>query len=412
MKISCFSHYFSPEIGAPSARIYDMSQQWLSADHTVDVVTCFPNHPKGKVYPNYELKKYLSEKMDGINVHRNWTYIAANVGFAKKTLGHLSFWPSARIHSEKYLNNPDVTVGTSPTFFAAMAASGAAKRQNVPFIMDVRDLWPAVFVELGVIKNKWIIALLEKWEMALYNQATKIVTVTDSFRENLIDRGIPEQKVHSIPNGADTDFWLPSSNLNKLRQELKLQDKFVVLYIGAHGISHALMKIIESAEQLQNEKEIHFLFVGAGAEKPLLVDRVKSLNLNNVSFHEPVPKEEVADYYAMADVCLVPLRNIPLFDTFIPSKMFEIMAMQRPVIGSVGGEAADILTRSGGAVVVPPEDSGAISEAICLLKADPESCRLMGERGRVFVEKNYSRKILADKYIDVMNEAIQEWKMG
>ncbi len=408
MNISCFSHYFTPEIGAPSARIYDMSQKWLSEGHSVDVVTCFPNHPKGKVYNNYTLQRYLCEQLNGITVHRNWTYIAANVGFVKKTLGHFTLWPSARIHSEKNLNYPDVTIGTSPTFFAAMAASGAARRRNIPFIMDVRDLWPAVFVELGVVKNRWIIGLLEKWEMSLYHQATKIVTVTEAFRNDLIARGIPPNKVHTIHNGADTDFWQPRAHANQLRRKLNLQDKFIALYIGAHGISHALGKVLDSAVQLQHIQDIHFLFVGTGAEKTMLVEKAQSANLKNVTFHDPVPKEDVADFYAMADVCLVPLRNIPLFDTFIPSKMFEIMAMERPIIGSVRGESAGILSSSGGAVVVSPEDSEAVANALCALRDNPEQRRLMGEHGRLFVEKYYSRKILAAKYVEVMREAIQE----
>ncbi|MCI5137643.1 MAG: glycosyltransferase WbuB [Candidatus Electrothrix sp. AR1] len=410
MNIACFSHYFTPEIGAPSARFHDMSRQWLSEGHSVDIITCFPNHPKGRVYPGYTQKRYQHEQIDGINVHRNWTYLATNTGFLKKTLGHFSLWPSAHFNSEKYLNKLDVTVGTSPTFFAAMAASGAARRRDIPFVMDVRDLWPAVFVELGVVKSRGVIRLLEKWELSLYRQATRIVTVTESFRSNLINRGVPASKVHTIPNGADTDYWLPKHGSSRLRNSLNLQDKFIALYIGAHGIAHALGRIIEAADRIQHIKDIHFLFVGAGAEKSMLIQQAKSLNLQNVTFHDSVPKEKVADFYAMSDVCLVPLRDIPLFETFIPSKMFEIMSIERPIIGSVRGEAADILNRSKAAVVVPPEDSKAIADAVCTLRNNPNRRHVMGQNGRIFVKEHYSRKALAAKYIEVMREAIEEYK--
>lgn len=408
MNIACFTHYFTPEIGAPSARIYDMSIQWLAQGHGVDVVTCFPNHPEGVLYPGYTIQKYQYEKLDGIHVHRNWTYIAANIGLIRKTVGHLSLWPSCRIHSDKYLHDPDITIGTSPTFFAAMAASGAARRLQIPFIMDIRDLWPAVFVDLGIIRNRLIIRILEKWEMSLYRQATKIVTVTEAFRQNLVGRGIPAKKIHTIPNGADTDFLQPRDHEHQLRNKLNLRHKFIVLYIGAHGISHGLINILDCAERLRDIGDIHFMFVGTGAEKKMLVAKRRSKNLSNVTFHEPVTKKEVPDFYAMADVCLVPLRNIPLFDSFIPSKMFEIMAIGRPIIGSVRGEAADILSRSGGALVVKPEDSEALANAIIALRNDPDKRRLMCKNGRQFVVKYYSRKILATKYLDVMHKAIQE----
>src|SRR5215216_1489926 len=185
MNIAYYSHYFMPEIGAPSARIYDLSRQWLALGHTVQVVTCFPNHPLGKLYSGYKSGIYMREEIDGIDVHRHWTYITPNKGFVKKTVGHISYLPSARLLSNRRLVKPDVAIGTSPTFFAAMAARSIAKVRRIPFIMEVRDLWPAIFVELGVLRNPRLIRLLEKWELALYGQATKVVTVTEAFRRNL-----------------------------------------------------------------------------------------------------------------------------------------------------------------------------------------------------------------------------------
>ncbi|MCA9951988.1 MAG: glycosyltransferase family 4 protein [Anaerolineales bacterium] len=410
MNITYYSHYFSPEIGAPSARIYDLSQQWLHANHHVSVVTCFPNHPTGQLYPGYTLSRYMYENIDDIHVHRNWSYITANKGFIKKTLGHISFWLSAALSSKKQVANTDVVIGTSPTFFAAMGAIGLAQKEKIPFIMEVRDLWPAIFVELGVLKNRQIIAMLERWEMWMYKRATKIVTVTNAFRENLIARGIPAEKIYTIPNGADINYWQPSPASPTLRQKLNLTDRFVVLYIGAHGISQALSHILDSAALLQTTPNIQFLFVGAGAEKEMLIQRTQQLGLSNVTFHDSVTKEEVKDFYALADVCLIPLRDIPLFDTFIPSKMFEIMSMARPIIGSVRGEPANILQASGGALVVPPEDSQAIADAILALYQQPNLCEDLGQNGRKYVSNHYSRQQLALKYIDVLESAVTQMK--
>jgi hypothetical protein len=410
MNIAYYSHYFAPEIGAPSARIYDLARQWLALGHRVQVVTCFPNHPVGKMYPGYRSRPYMHEHLDGIDVHRHWTYVTPNEGFIKKTLGHVSYLPSALLLSTRRLEEPDVVIGTSPTFFAAMAAAGAAARRRRPFIMEVRDLWPAVIVELGVLRNPYMIRALERLELALYARATRIVTVTESFRRSLIERGIPAAKVFTIPNGADVEFWQPTEAAARLRRRLELEDRFVVLYIGAHGISHALSRLLESAEQLRAQTKIHFLFVGEGAEKELLVRRAQEAGLKNVQFLDPVAKDQVREFYALADVCLVPLRDIPLFDTFIPSKMFEIMAMAKPIVGSLRGEAADILRRSGCGVVVEPEDSRAVAQAILRLYHRPDEAQAMGVAGRRFVVEHYSRRSLAASYMRVLEEAVREYR--
>lgn len=410
MNIIYYSHYFTPEIGAPSARIHDLSKEWIASGHPVQVVTCFPNHPSGRLYPDYERRMYMEESLDGIRVHRHWTFITPNKGFIKKTMGHISFWPSAVLLSNPRLEPFDVAIASSPTFFAAFSGVSASKKYKVPFVMEIRDLWPAIFIDLGVIRNRQVIRLLEKLEIYLYRQATSIVTVTEAFKNNLIDRGIPPQKIYTIPNGADVEYWKPLNDPADLREKLGLKDSFVVLYIGAHGISHALGRVLESAIELRDQKKIFFLFVGEGAEKAELVRKAKELNLRNVFFHEAVDKESVRRFYTLADVCLVPLRNIPLFDSFIPSKMFEIMAMKRPIVGSVRGEAADILRQSKGALVLEPENPRAIAESILYLYRHKDERETMGQEGRKFVVENYSRRSMARKYLEVLSEAVDLYK--
>ena len=402
MKIAYYSHYFTPEIGAPSARIYDLAQEWLRRGHEVSVATCFPNHPTGEIFPGYKHGWYLRESLAGIDVHRHWTYVTPNKGFVKKSIGHISFYPSVLLSASK-MPRADVYVGTSPTFFAAMAAERLARRRKKPFVMEVRDLWPAIFIELGVLKNRQAIAMLEKLELGLYRRAARVVTVTESFRENLIARGVPDEKVWTIPNGANTEFWLDHREGAALRERLQLQNKFVVLYIGAHGISQALTAILRAAERLRDLPEVQFLFVGEGAEKEKLLQYAREHRVANVTFLDPVGKDEVRAFYSLADVCLVPLRDIPLFSTFIPSKMFEILSMSTPIVASVRGEAASILERSGGAMVVPPEDADALAQAIRELARDASRRAAMGERGRQFIIDHYSRAALASKYLEMMS---------
>jgi len=409
MKIAYYSHYFTPEIGAPSARILDFGRQWLDAGHHVSVVTCFPNHPVGKLYPGYRKGLYLRETLDGIDVHRHWTYITPNRGFFRKAIGHASFFPSALLFSNRHLRVPEVAIGTSPTFFAAMAAAAMARRNRIPFVMEVRDLWPAIFVELGVVRNRHLIRLLEKWELWLYRQATKVITVTGSFRDNIICRGIPAEKVATVPNGADIEFWTPAPTMVDVRKHLGLEESFVVLYIGAHGISQGLSSVLGCAALLRDRKDIRFVFVGEGAEKEELVRQAHHEELKSVLFLDPTDRHGTRDYYAAADICLVPLRNIRLFDAFIPSKIFEIMAMGRPILGALRGEAADILSKSGGAAVVEPENSGGMAEAIRVLANSPDRVREMGTEARRFVVANYSRRTLAQQYLQELRNAIDRF---
>jgi glycosyltransferase involved in cell wall biosynthesis len=413
MRIAVYSHYFLPEIGAPSARIGDFAGQWIQQGHEVHVATCFPNHPTGIVYPGYKVSRYMHEVVSGVQVHRSWTYLTPNKGIVKKTIGHASLWLSAKLNATRRMPRPDCVIGTSPTFFAAMAARDCARRHRVPFIMEVRDLWPAIFVDLGIVRSPTLIRALELWEMSLYRSADHIVTVTDAFRSNLIDRGIESTKITAITNGADTDFWrLKDEGARSLRNVLGLEGKFVVLYIGAHGISQGLMAILRAAEHLKGQRDVVILFVGEGADKEKLLAESKRLALDNVRFLDPVGKEKVRDYYSMADLCLVPLRDIPLFDTFIPSKMFEIMAVGRPILGSVRGEAAEILRRSGAAVVVQPEDDKALAESLLQLKLDVKRRAKMGDAGRSFVALHYSRKLLGERYLEVMTCALPRRQTG
>jgi glycosyltransferase involved in cell wall biosynthesis len=397
MDIVVYSHYFVPEIGAPSARIHDLAQEWIRAGHSASVVTCFPNHPTGRLYAGYDAGCYMHETVDGIGVHRIWSYVTPNRGIVKRTIGHVSFLASSLAIRSRTIGPADVVIGTSPTLFAAIAAERAARRRHIPFVMEVRDLWPALFADLGILRNRTLLGALEKLELWLYRQARGIVTVTESFRQNLISRGVPAEKIVTIPNGADLAFWR-SSLANPTTT-----GKFTVLYIGAHGISQGLSAIVDAAVLLRDLADVEIVFVGEGADKPAIVEKARSLALTNVRFLDSVDKAGVRDHYAAADVCLVPLRDIPLFSTFIPSKMFEILAMGRPIVASLCGEAADILSRSGAAVIVPPEDSGAIANAIRALRGR-EDREEMGARGHRFVEEHYSRRALAARYAEFLEE--------
>ena len=308
----------------------------------------------------------------------------------------------AVLQATPHLRGSDVLIASSPTLFAVVAAWLISLRLRVPFVFEVRDLWPAIFVDLGVIRSRFVIFCLERLELFLYGRASAVVTVTRAFAADIARRGIPQGKLHVVPNGVDLEAFQPGPADPVLRRRLGFGDELLVLYCGAHGISHALSRVLDVAARLRSDPRVRFLLVGEGAEKEMLVARARELQLDNVSFHDSVPREEVPALYRIADVCLVPLRAVPLFRSFIPSKVFEILACGRPVLASLEGEAAEILRASGAAVVVPPEDVDALSAALTRLAAEPGLRAQLAARGRPYVAGHFDRRGLAARYVEIL----------
>lgn len=407
LKILIVTHYYPPEIGAPQARLSEMAQIWKEEGHDVSVLTCFPNHPTGEIPKDYQGQKSMVEVIKGIRIKRCWVYATPNKGFLKKLINHLSFMVTAVIQGHREAKGVDIIIGSSPTFFSIISVYILSMMYRIPFVFEVRDLWPAIFKELDIIKNKTVLAGLESIELFLYRKASLVVPVTDAFADDIESRGIPKEKIAVFKNGVNIDVFSPKPYPESLAKELRLENKFIVLYIGAHGISHALDTILYSAQKLKDHLNIHFLFVGEGAEKAQLQNLKEKLELTNVTFLPGQDKEKVADFYAMMDIGLVPLRNIPLFKSFIPSKMFEIMGMGKPIVGSVEGESALILQASGAAKIGPPENVDTLVENILYFYKNKEKLVEFGDRGLTYVQNYFNRKKIAQAYVSRLEEILQ-----
>jgi glycosyltransferase involved in cell wall biosynthesis len=398
VKVLLVTHYFPPEVGAPQARLSEMARHWASSGIDVTVVTGMPNHPTGVVPSDYRGAVVRREERDGVRILRSWLYATPNEGFVKKTLGHLSFMVSSVLLSAPRTGPADVVVVSSPTFFSIASAWLIARLRRARLVVEIRDLWPAIFVELGVLTNRPIIAILERLELAAYRAADAVVVVSEGFRSDLIRRGVPADKVTTIRNGVDLDRFSPDLQPDPVdRRWLGAgENDLLVLYLGAHGISQGLSSVIEAAALLDDEP-VHVALVGEGADKPAVRAHLEQVGATNVTMLAGVPRERVPALLAAADVCLVPLRDLPLFSTFIPSKMFEYLGAGKAVVGSVRGETARILEEAG-AVVVPPEDPRAMAAALRELAADPERRARMGARGRDYVQQHFDRRMLAEAY--------------
>jgi glycosyltransferase involved in cell wall biosynthesis len=399
------SHYFPPETGAPQARLSELAAAWTAAGDQVTVLTGMPNHPTGILPSEYRRAIRRHERRDGYAVLRTWLYATPNEGIAYKTASHLSFMISSVLLGWRASGRADAVVVSSPTFFSIASAWLLARIKRARLIVEIRDLWPAIFVELGVLTNRRLIGLLERLELAAYAAADEVVVVSDGFRANLIGRGVPADKVHTIRNGVAVDRFDPALGADLyLRAGLGARpDECLVLYAGTHGISQGLPEAAEAAVALAGHA-VHLAFVGEGADKPRLRRRVSELGLSNITLAKAIPAELMPALLATADILLVTLRDVPLFATFIPSKMFEYLAAGRPVIGAVAGEAAQIL-REAGAIVVAPGDSAALAAAVAELAADPQRRVAVAARGRAYVERFFDRAELARQYRKILEAA-------
>ena len=403
MRIIIVTHYFPPETGAPQARLSGLAAAWAAEGDEVTVLTGMPNHPTGVVPPEYRGAIRRRERRDGYQVLRTWLYATPNEGVVRKTFCHLSFMITSVALGGRASGPADVVIVSSPTFFAIGAAWLLAWFKRARLVVEVRDLWPAIFTELGVLTSRPVIRVLERIELAAYAAADTVIVVSDGFRVNLIERGVPASKVHTIRNGVTLGEFD-----SHIRPDVQFRARLgadsgdcLVLYAGTHGISQGLASVAEAADRL-TDKTIRFAFVGEGADKQRLQQRVTELGLENVTLLPGVSHEEMPALLADADICLVPLRDVPLFSAFIPSKMFEFLAARRAVVGALAGEAAQIL-REAGALVVPPEDSYALADAIKTLAADPERRQAMGRQGRSYVEKYFDRETLARQYRNLLD---------
>ncbi len=406
MHILFLTDNFPPEGNAPATRTYEHTREWVRQGHTVTVITCAPNFPEGVLFPGYKNNWYRREVMDGIDVVRVKTYITANEGFARRILDYISFGVMGGFFG-LFQQRPDVIVSTSPQFFCACGACVLTVLRWKPWVFELRDIWPASITAVGAMEKGAVIRLLEKLELFLYRRADRIVSVTNSFKTELIERGIDGDKIDVVVNGVDLSTYQPASGKDPaLAQKYGLDGKFVVAYIGTHGLAHALDRVLDAASLLEAQRDICFLFAGGGAARAELEQSVASRGLRNVVLIPRQPKEMMPALWSLCDISLISLRDTPLFEQVIPSKIFESMGMGLPMIISCPeGEATGIIRETRSGLVVRPERPEELVGAVRALYEDRARCKTLADNAAA-AAAFYDRAAQAAKMLESLGRVV------
>jgi colanic acid biosynthesis glycosyl transferase WcaI len=407
VKILYVSQYFPPEMGAPAARVGELSRYWAQAGHDVTVLTGFPNHPTGVVPADYRRKFHrlvARENVVGVKVVRTWLLPFPNRKTYERILNYSSFCLSAAA-SGLFTGRPDVVIASSPQLLVGLSGWWLARCKRSRFVLEVRDLWPESLAAVGKGNPDSLLhRYLARIASFLYRNSDHIVVVTPAFKEYLIQRWhVPPRKISVVENGVEADLFSPMVS-SDVRTELGAEGKFIVSYIGTMGNAHGLQTVVEGAAKLQNsDPRVLFLLVGEGAEKEHLVSLVRSRGLTNVRFLDQQSRERIPAFICASDACLVLLKKTEIFKTVIPSKMLEFMSCGRPVILGVEGQAQKILEEAQAGICIEPENSSELTEAVSRLAQDTQLRETLGRNGRRHVGQHFSRSRTALIYLEVLN---------
>ena len=410
MHILFLTDNFPPEVNAPASRTFEHCREWVRLGEQVTVITCAPNFPKGKVFAGYRNHLWQTETMEGIQVIRVWTYITANEGFVRRSLDYVSFMIAATIASIR-VKKVDIVIGTSPQFFTVCAAYVVGLLKRVPWIFELRDIWPQSIKAVGSMGDGPLYRTLEHLELFLYKKANRIIALTQSFKKELITRGVDADKIDVVTNGVDLDLFKPRSKDEVLLKKLGLENQFIAGYIGTIGMAHGLETIIDAAEIIKNmlnseNLNIKILILGDGARKEYLKQLAKDKKLENLIFIDTVSKAEVANYWSLLDISIIHLKKDPLFEKVIPSKLFESMAMGVPVLHGVLGESAEMVSRLGVGKTITPNNPQVLAQELLNLSMNAQELNQMKEAALQAVNQ-FDREHLAKSMLASITETVK-----
>jgi colanic acid biosynthesis glycosyl transferase WcaI len=396
---------FPPEVGAGPARVTEMALRWQEQGARVTVITGMPNRPEGRIHPGYRGKLFMVEDYRGIRVLRSWLYASPKHGFARTLLNNTTFMVSSAVHALARGGGLDVLVASSPPWFPHLTGTLLHALRRVPLVLEVRDLWPDYLAGMGVVKSDAAMRGIFATERAMLRRADHVVVVTESFRDRVIEKGTAPDRVDVVSNGVDAALYYYAADEPPPIEALRRgEGELIVGYLGNFGAGQGLNRVLDAAALLEAaDLRIRVVLAGEGTAAEQVRARARELGLRRTTIHPPIPRTRTRAFYNACDVCLVPLADFAILRGTIPSKIFEVMACERPVVASVAGEAARIVERSGGGLVVPPGDARGIADAVLRLRDTPAAERAaMGAAGRAYVGEHFARETLAARYLEIL----------
>lgn len=413
MKIIIISQHFPPEPGSAAIRMYELAEYLVKNGHKVTVITPFPNYPQGIIYKKYRGKFYMKERLGNLTIIRTFVYASPKRReFIHGLLYYLSFALTSIFGAFTILKHELIYV-YSPPYFLGLSAYIIGKIFNIPYVLEINDLWPKSAIDMGIIKNRLIIKLARKIEKFIYQKAKKIFVYSNRMRQEIIKTGITEGKIEIHPLWIDTNSFKPDkTSYNSIREQYGLSEKFIVMYAGNMGVAQGLHYVIECAKILRKIDKIFFVLIGEGIEKAKLVHQTKRYRLKNILFIPQQPIEIIPRFLSAADVLLVHLNKAPSRLGTIPAKILSYMSCGRPIISGVEGETADLITKSNCGINIEPQNPEAMARAIMYLYNNQHLRAQLGENARNYAIKYFDKNKLLKNLENCLEEIIKSNKIN
>lgn len=402
MKLLILTQYFPPEVGAPQNRLFELAVRLKKAGVDVSVLTAMPNYPQMKIHEAYVGKKYVFETLEGIPVHRSSIYIPKSKSIVQRLMNYFSFVYSSGRTGVNKIGDVDIIMCESPPLFLGWSALYLKRKKKAKLIFNVSDLWPESAEKLGVVTNKWMLKLAYNLEEKLYKRSALVSGQTQGICKNINQR-FPQVPTYWLPNGVDISYYDPTAvNDETWRTKNNFKSNDVLfLYAGIIGLAQGLEVILHAAQLVKDKPELKFILLGSGPEKEKLQQLKTELQLENVIFVDGVSKKEMPEIVAASDVSVIPLKKMDLFLGAIPSKIFENLAMQKPILLGVDGEARELFIEQGNCgLYFEPENHKALAEAAIKISTDTQLRKQLGENGRKYVSEKFNRDTIAKAFYE------------
>ncbi len=404
MKILILTQYFPPEVGAPQNRLYELAVRLQQKGADISILTAMPNYPQMAIHKEYKGKFYDFEDMNGLHVHRTWIYVSKSKSIIKRLINYFSFVKTSFWVGLFKLSKFDYIICESPPLFLGITAYALKIIKGAKLIFNVSDLWPESAEKLGLVNNKFFLKSATVLEEFLYKKSDLISGQTQGIVQNISSR-FPNKKVYWLPNGVDLNYYKTDTITTNWRLDNKFSDDdFLLIYAGIIGHAQGLEVILNAANELKQHPKIKFIIVGSGPEKEMLLQLKAKLNTHNVLFFDAVTKKEMPAIIAAANVAVIPLKRLDLFKGAIPSKIFENLAMKKPILLGVEGEAKQLFIDEGNCgLAFIPEDANDLANQILILFNNQNTLKQLGENGYQYVEKKFTRDKIANEFWEFIN---------